>query len=95
VQERASSSARVLRCLVLDGEQVAMGAEPVLVGDEPVGYVTSAAWGPSVDRSLALAWVDAPLGEGDAVVVKYFDRDIPARIGPDRPFDAKGERAAV
>ena len=84
--------ARRLRCLVLDGEQVAMGSEPVLAGGEAAGYVTSAAWGPSVGASLALAWVDATLVEGDAIEVGYLGRRLPGRIGPDRPFDPTGAR---
>jgi glycine cleavage system aminomethyltransferase T/glycine/D-amino acid oxidase-like deaminating enzyme len=83
---------RRLRMLVLDGEQVAMGSEPVLAGGAPIGYVTSAAWGPSVGQSLALAWVDAGIGPDDPLAVRCFGRDIAARIGPDRPFDPTGER---
>ncbi len=90
--ERAGAATRRLRCLVIDDEQVAMGSEPVIVGDESVGYVTSAGWGASVGESIAYAWVDDRLGEGDPVEVWYFDRDLPARIAPEPRFDPAGER---
>jgi glycine cleavage system aminomethyltransferase T/glycine/D-amino acid oxidase-like deaminating enzyme len=81
-----------LRCLALDGDQVAMGAEPVLVGDEPVGFVTSAGWGACVEQSLAMAWVRPELQPGHAVSVRYFDRVLDGRIGAEAPFDPSGAR---
>ncbi len=91
LQSRAPSNRR-LRCLVLDGEQVAMGGEPVLVDDEVVGYVTSAAWGPSVEGSIAYAWLDAGLEIGARVEVAYFERTLLARIETEPRFDPLGER---
>jgi len=83
---------RVLRCLVLDDEQVAMGAEPVLIGGDPVGYITSAGWGASIGRSIAYAWVPRSLSTGDPVAIAYFDRMLPARVAEEPLFDATGER---
>ncbi len=83
---------RVLHTLLLDDEQVAMGAEPVLAGDEPVGFVTSAGWGASVESSIALAWVRRDIGTGTPVAVRYFDRLLPARIADDVAFDTAGAR---
>jgi glycine cleavage system aminomethyltransferase T/glycine/D-amino acid oxidase-like deaminating enzyme len=83
---------RTLRCLVLDDEQVVMGGEPVLAGDEPVGYVTSAGWGASVERSIAYAWIPRTLDTGAAVSVRYFDRVLPARVADDPLFDPNGDR---
>ncbi len=81
-----------LRCLVLDGDQVAMGGEPVLDGDEPIGYVTSAGYGPSVGRSIALAWVPRELAAGATVAVAYFERTLGATVADDPLFDPRGER---
>ena len=86
------TAARVLRCLVLEDEQVAMGAEPVLVDGEAVGFVTSAGWGASVGRSIALAWLPRSLDTGDAVAIAYFDRMLPARVADEPLFDPSGER---
>jgi glycine cleavage system aminomethyltransferase T/glycine/D-amino acid oxidase-like deaminating enzyme len=85
-------SALALRCLVLDEEQVAMGAEPVLVGAEPVGYVTSAGWGASVGTSIAYAWVPLTLASGAVVGVRYFDRVLAGRIADEPLFDPDGVR---
>jgi glycine cleavage system aminomethyltransferase T len=83
---------RVLRCLVLEDEQVAMGAEPVLVDGEAIGFVTSAGWGASVGRSIALAWIPRSLVTGDVVAIAYFDRMLPARVADEPLFDPSGER---
>jgi len=85
-------ASRVLRCLVLDAEQVAMGAEPVLVDGDAVGYVTSAGWGASVGRSIALAWVPRSLVTGDDVEIAYFDRMLAARVADEPLVDPSGER---
>ena len=69
-----------------------MGAEPVLVGGEPVGYVTSAGWGASIGRSIAYAWVPRSLTIDDAVTIAYFDRLLPARVADEPLFDPSGAR---
>lgn len=83
---------RRLACLVLDGDQVAMGGEPVFVRGEPVGYVTSADFGSTVGRSIAYAWIPAGLGIGERVDVRYFADDLAATVAEEPLFDPKGER---
>jgi dimethylglycine oxidase len=54
------TSARRLTCLVLDDPaHVVLGKEPVLVDGQPAGYVTSAAHGWTIGRSIAYAWLPA------------------------------------
>ncbi len=83
---------RRLRCLLIEDDQVAMGGEPVLLGDEAVGYVTSAAYGPSVGRSIAYAWIPTDLDVGAAVDLAYLDRILPAVVADDPLFDPEGAR---
>src|SRR5207244_7471605 len=48
---------RRLSALVLDDREVVlMGREPILAGDEKVGYVTSANYGFAIDRSIAYGY---------------------------------------
>jgi 4-methylaminobutanoate oxidase (formaldehyde-forming) len=54
-----------LRCLVLeDPRSVCLGNEPVRIGGEIVGRVTSGGYGYAVERSIAYAYLpsDAPIG---------------------------------
>jgi glycine cleavage system aminomethyltransferase T len=79
---------RRLTCLVLDElGQVVLGNEPVLVDGEPAGFVTSAAQGMSVGRSIAYAWLPAGLAVGDRVTIAYLDRRYGAQVAEEPLFD--------
>ena len=72
---------RRLSCLTVDdGTSVVLGHEPVYVDGRPAGYVTSAAFGHTVGRPIAYAWLPAGAGVGTAVEIGYFDRRIAATV---------------
>ncbi|GAA1660880.1 sarcosine dehydrogenase [Citricoccus zhacaiensis] len=82
-----------LRCLTVDdATTVVMGSEPVFSGGHPVGYTTSAAYGYTVHRPLAYAWLPGELDVGDAVEIRYFDRMVPATITAEPLVDPEGTR---
>jgi 4-methylaminobutanoate oxidase (formaldehyde-forming) len=84
---------RRLRCLVLeDPRSVALGNEPVRVGDEIVGRVTSGGYGYTVERSIAYAYVPAEIELGTTVEVDIFGRWVPGELTREPLFDPKGER---
>jgi dimethylglycine oxidase len=86
------TTARRLGCLSLEPGTVMTGGEPVVLGEEPVGYVTSAAWGPSVERSIAYAWLPTDVTFDDVVAVRSFDRSIVATVVDAPLFDPEGAR---
>ena len=69
-----------------------VGQEPVLVDGEPAGYVTSAAFGHTVGRGVAYAWLPAGLPVGAGVSVRYFDRAIAATVAAEPLVDPHGQR---
>ena len=72
---------RRLSCLTVDdGTSVVLGHEPVYVDGRPAGYVTSAAFGHTVGKPIAYAWLPAGAGVGTAVEIGYFDRRIAATV---------------
>jgi dimethylglycine oxidase len=74
-------------------EDTVVGKEPVFEGDECVGYITSAAYGYTVDRPIALAWLPAQLAkEGTEVEIGYFDRRIPMRVAASPLVDPEMKR---
>jgi glycine cleavage system aminomethyltransferase T/glycine/D-amino acid oxidase-like deaminating enzyme len=84
---------RALRCLTLgDPRAVALGSEPVRVGDELVGRVTSGGYGYSVERSIAYAYVPARHEVGTEVAVEIFGEWVSGEIAPEPLYDPKGER---
>ena len=56
---------RRLACVVIDdGRSVVLGREPVFLDGQPVGYVTSAAFGHTVAAPIAYAWLPASATPG-------------------------------
>jgi glycine cleavage system aminomethyltransferase T/glycine/D-amino acid oxidase-like deaminating enzyme len=84
---------RRLRCLVLDDPRsVALGNEPVRVGGEIVGRVTSAGYGYTVERSIAYAYLPPEHEAGTAVDVDIFGRWVPGEVAREPVYDPGGER---
>lgn len=84
------SSKKRLRCLTIDdGKSMVLGKEPVLYQGKPVGYVTSAAFGYTIRKPIAYAWLPSEIGEGEAVTIEYFNTIIPASVTPEPLYDPK------
>ncbi len=84
---------RVLRCLTVDdGTSIVLGKEPVFVNGEAAGYITSAAYGYSVRKPIAYAWLPAGVGIGDAVEIEYFGKRLAATVTAEPLFDPGMER---
>ena len=83
---RAAEPSRRLACLVFDDPaSVVMGSEPVFAArtgaDRALGYVTSAAFGFTIGRPLAYAWLPADAAvAGTPVEVEYFGDRHPAVV---------------
>ncbi|GAB3455896.1 FAD-dependent oxidoreductase [Streptomonospora sediminis] len=80
---------RRLGCLTLDDPaRVVMGREPVLVGGNPAGYVTSAAYSTTLGRTIAYAWLPAEAAApGTAVQVEYFGEPLGATVAAEPLVD--------
>ncbi|GAA3562802.1 FAD-dependent oxidoreductase [Amycolatopsis ultiminotia] len=77
----AQDVSRRLTCLTVDdGRSVVLGSEPVFVDGAPAGYVTSAAFGHTIGRPIAYAWLPAALTPGSPVEIQYFDRKVKATV---------------
>jgi 4-methylaminobutanoate oxidase (formaldehyde-forming) len=90
----AGEPVRKLSCLVLDDPRaVALGSEPVRVGDRVVGRVTSGGYGYSVERSIAYAYLPSDdAAEGTEVAVEIFGEWVPGAVACEPLFDPVGER---
>ncbi|HEX2235309.1 MAG TPA: FAD-dependent oxidoreductase [Actinomycetota bacterium] len=80
---------RRLACLTLDDAgAVVMGKEPVHADGEVAGWVTSAAYGHSVGRCVAYAYLPAPLARpGTGVEIEYFGRNLRATVAREPLWD--------
>ncbi len=89
LERRRAGVRRRLSCLTVDDPRaVVMGKEPVYDGDRPVGYVTSAAYGYTVGRGIAYAWLPVDLATpGTTVHIGYFGRRVEAVVAEEPLFD--------
>jgi 4-methylaminobutanoate oxidase (formaldehyde-forming) len=84
---------RRLRCVVLeDPRSVALGNEPVSIGGEVCGRVTSGGYGYTVERSIAYAYVPVEIEVGTEVEIDVFGRSVRGEIVREPLFDPTGER---
>ena len=82
-----------LACLVLDEpHSVALGSEPVRIGGEIAGRVTSGGYGYSVGKSIAYAFVPRGAKKDEPVEVELFGQWVPGRISADPLYDPRGEK---
>ncbi|WP_336204812.1 GcvT family protein [Nonomuraea sp. LPB2021202275-12-8] len=91
---RDALSTDITRKLVplLSGE-VVMGKEPVRHLGRTVGYVTSAAYGHTIHRPIAYAWLPIELaGPGTHVDISYFGREVPAEVAAEPLYDPQMEK---
>lgn len=80
---------RRLTCLTLDSRSaVVLGSEPVLVDGAPAGYVTSAAYGYTIGRCVAYAWLPV-LTPGTPVHIEYFGEKVAATVAEEPLFDPR------
>ncbi len=93
-RERETGPSRRLVLLDVDAADAdASTDEGVWIGDRRVGFVTSGAYGHSVGKSLALAYVDRDVAEAAKDVDVYVVGDPrPARILTEPPYDPAGAR---
>ncbi|WP_369394924.1 FAD-dependent oxidoreductase [Streptomyces sp. CG1] len=89
LERRKSDVRRKLTCLTIDDPRaVVLGREPVYDGDRAVGYVTSAAYGYTVGKGIAYAWLPAGLATpGTTVHIGYFDQRVEAVVAEEPLFD--------
>ena len=78
---RAEGPAELLAPLRIEGDGIPRRGNPVLVGGEPVGVVTSGTFSPSLEIGIGMAYVRAGLAEpGTEVEIDVRGKVRPARI---------------
>jgi glycine cleavage system aminomethyltransferase T/glycine/D-amino acid oxidase-like deaminating enzyme len=91
--EALTEPRRRLRCLVLeDPRSVALGNEPVRVGPDICGRVTSGGYGYAVNRSIAYAYLPTEVAVGTEVHVDIFGRWVAGEVSAEPLLDPRGER---
>ena len=94
LRAREGAPERRLACLALaDPSAVCLGQEPVRIGGEVAGRVTSGGYGFAVGTSIAYAYVPAAAAEvGTDVEVEVFGEWVAAQVVAEPLWDPMGER---
>src|SRR3954471_2523944 len=84
---------RRLRCLVRDvPRSVCLGTEPVRIGGQILGRVTTGGYGFAVERSIAYAYLPPAAGVGTRGEVQLFGRWIGFEVVREPLYDPQGTR---
>ena len=92
---RDAGISRTLCVFTVDDGQALLGLETVYAagGDRPLGYVTSADFGPSAGKSIGMAYLPAEFSAaGTRLEVDYLGARLGAETTADILFDPKGGR---
>ncbi|GAA3398218.1 GcvT family protein [Cryptosporangium minutisporangium] len=87
LRDLGEPAARLTVLTLDDPAAVVLGKEPVYVDGNAAGYVTSAAYGYTIGRCVAYAWLPASLAPGDAVTIDYLGTRLPATVGTEPLVD--------
>jgi glycine cleavage system aminomethyltransferase T/glycine/D-amino acid oxidase-like deaminating enzyme len=94
IRRKNDGPRRRLTCLTLDDpSRVVMGNEPVYDGERPIGFVTSAAYGYTIGRGIAYAWLTPDCATvGTHLHIEYFGEPLAATVVAEPLFDPNMER---
>jgi aminomethyltransferase len=79
-EKMAKGIRRRLVGLELEGRRIARQGTPVKKGGKVVGEVTSGTFSPTLQKSIAMAFVDSSIGEGAQVIADLKGTDNPAVV---------------
>ena len=77
---------------VLGNEVVPTVSQPILRSGKPVGYVTSAEFGWTINAPIALGWVPNDVSEGELFQISCAGQLLDAELTADALFDPQGLR---
>jgi glycine cleavage system T protein len=82
---------RKLCCMTLDvPNAVTMGKEPILDGEQVLGYVTSANYGYTLGQGIVYGYLPLEYtAEGTSVAVEYFGQPYPATVTREPVYDPR------
>lgn len=79
---REPTKQRLRTITVDDGKSVVLGKEPVFHNGKVAGYITSAAFGYTIRKPIAFAYLPTSVTVGEKVEIEYFGRKIRATVAP-------------
>ena len=92
-QKKAGLKQKLCCLTISDSRTIALGKEPIRVGDEIISWVTSGGYGYSVGMSVAYAYLPIEYSKpGTALNIEFFGTQVDAEVVKSPLWDPKGER---
>ena len=94
---RKTGVERKLCCITLDDpDAVVTGKEPIVDGDDVLGYVTSANYGHSIGRGIVYGYLPVSHADvGTSVDIVYFGERLQATVAQEPLYDPSGSKMKV
>jgi len=94
VKQKEGELKQKLCCIAIsDDRTIALGKEPIRVGEEIIGWVASGGYGYSVGMSMAYAYLPVEHSKpGTALSIEFFGTQVDAEVVKSPLWDPKGER---
>ncbi len=94
VKQKEGTLTQKLCCIAIsDDRTIALGKEPIRVGDDIIGWVASGGYGYSVGISMAYAYLPIEHSKpGTALSIEFFGTQVDAEVVKSPLWDSKGER---
>ncbi len=93
LQRQPDAAQKLVPLLLKEPGAVVAGREAVYNGQTPIGYVTSAAYGYTIDAGIAYAWVPKEFSApGTELTISYFGEALTAAVAEEPLFDPRMER---
>ena len=89
---KAEGPARKLTTLTVDGFAPLIGGETILADGEVAGTTTSAGYGYTIGKTIALGYLPADLGQAASLAIEAYGKLYPAARGARSLYDPKGGR---
>ena len=83
---------RTLVGFIMSDGLIAADGNAVVIDDQPVGWVTSSRFSPTLGRGFGMAWVPPELAEGKIIQIKVDGRLTDAELVFQPFYDPKGKR---
>jgi 4-methylaminobutanoate oxidase (formaldehyde-forming) len=89
---RQAGPSRKLATMTVEGFAPLIGGEAILAGGSVVGTTTSAGYGYTVGKTIALGYLPAEFSNEAELAIEAYGKHFPARRAPRSLYDPKGER---
>ncbi len=89
---RAAGPARKLATLTVEGFAALIGGEAILADGAVAGTTSSAGYGYTVEKTIALGYLPSELARDAELEIEAYGKRYPAKRGPRSLYDPKGER---